>query len=241
MEKDSLKRIESETLRSTDAETPAPNRVPQWLRLWPRPRPHWTLQYVADRLGVAWYQLRKPDEPWLTHSMVRFLDLWLQPTDLLVEFGSGRSTLWFADRVGALISIEHHEEWHRQIADKLRNAGRDAVEYLRVDPHAEKMTGAAEATLRGRSVDVVLVDGPNRDHCALWALEVLRAGGLVIVDDSHRYLPLLSRAPGAMGMGSSRFQSEAWERFWGKVESLRRIHTTDGTKDCVAFISEGSP
>ena len=38
-------------------------------------------------------------------------------------------------------------------------------------------------------MDFVLVDGTFRDYCALKALKVVRPGGMLIIDNAHRFLP----------------------------------------------------
>jgi putative heme iron utilization protein len=48
-----------------------------------------------------------PNWPWLTKEAILLLERLLRPDDIGLEFGSGRSTIWFAERVEKLISIEH--------------------------------------------------------------------------------------------------------------------------------------
>lgn len=200
----------------------------------PRPRRHWSARYVFDRIRLAGYQLGNPDHPWLTADMVRFLDAWLDPTDSMVEFGSGRSTLWFSKRVERLVSVEHHADWHQQISQRLRDqSDSSGVSYLLAAPDA--YVGAASDALGDRTVDIVLVDGPNRDACAAWGVERLRPGGLLVLDDAHRYLPITTRAPSALGEDRP-LRSDTWTSFWERVSGMRRIHTTNGVKDCIAFV-----
>jgi hypothetical protein len=45
-----------------------------------------------------------PDVPWLTRQAVEILEDWLKPGYVGLEWGSGRSTLWFARRVSHLTS-----------------------------------------------------------------------------------------------------------------------------------------
>jgi len=80
---------------------------------------HWTPRYVYDRLAVLIDERKNPDHPWLTADMVRILETWLKPTDVGLEFGSGRSTIWFANRLKKLTSVEHNKEWYRKVSDML--------------------------------------------------------------------------------------------------------------------------
>jgi hypothetical protein len=64
-----------------------------------RPFAHWTPRYVKNRLALMAYERFNPEQPWLTRNMIEILENWLKPTDVGLEFGSGRSTTWFARRV----------------------------------------------------------------------------------------------------------------------------------------------
>lgn len=74
---------------------------------------HWTPRYVKNRIGVFYYQKIQPDQSWLTRSANEILNSWLTKSDIGLEFGSGRSTLWFAKRMAYLTSVEHDPVWGR--------------------------------------------------------------------------------------------------------------------------------
>jgi predicted O-methyltransferase YrrM len=40
-----------------------------------------------------------------------------------LEFGSGRSTLYFSKRLDELYSIEHHQEWYEKVNNMLKSKG----------------------------------------------------------------------------------------------------------------------
>ena len=60
-----------------------------------------------------------PERPWLTRESIGILDRLLRPEDIGIEFGSGRSTAWFAQRVKRLRSVEHNPVWHARVARQL--------------------------------------------------------------------------------------------------------------------------
>lgn len=68
---------------------------------------HWTPRYLRDRFGVMLFQRRHPDAPGLSPEAVSLLSTLLEPTHAGLEWGSGRSTIWFARRVAELVSVEH--------------------------------------------------------------------------------------------------------------------------------------
>jgi hypothetical protein len=65
-----------------------------------------TPRYVCNRTRQYLYERRHPDAQWLTPAAIGLLGSLLRPTDGGAEFGSGRSTIWFAERVTGLTSIE---------------------------------------------------------------------------------------------------------------------------------------
>ena len=84
---------------------------------------HWTPKYVFDRLSVALYERRFPDYPWLTKDANAFLESWFLPTDIGLEFGSGRSTPWIAQRVGKLYSVETNSQWSERVSQSIVGSG----------------------------------------------------------------------------------------------------------------------
>lgn len=63
-------------------------------------RRHWTPTYIADRIAVARWSRANPDKPWLVRAAIEAMTDLIRPGDTVVEFGSGRSTVWFSHLVG---------------------------------------------------------------------------------------------------------------------------------------------
>ena len=73
--------------------------------------------------------------PWISYDATRVLERMLveRPCDVL-EFGSGMSTLWFAQRVKRLCSIEHDSKWFKDIKSRLDSSNFSAsIEYTLED------------------------------------------------------------------------------------------------------------
>lgn len=215
-------------------EVPCPGRRP--ITLFNRFR-HWTPRYVSNRLALMAYERQHPDMPWLTSSMVNILKGWLKPSDRGLEWGSGRSTVWFARRVAHLVSVESDPRWANRVQSLLSKAqltGR--VDYqLHVDARdAEADSGyvAVARAIPPDSLDFCLVDGLARDHCALRALHLLRPGGILIVDNIEWYVP---REPKSLAPNSRSLMdghaSPAWATFSQKVCEWRYVWTTNGVWD----------
>jgi SAM-dependent methyltransferase len=192
-----------------------------------------------DRLALMVYERRHPNAPWLTEQASRFLDDWLRPDDEGLEWGSGRSTAWLGARVKKLVSIEHDRAWYDKVAETLRQQGLRNVEYHLVptdqhgsDPHA--YVGIC-ATIPAASLDFVLVDGVLRDLCAEAALDLLKVGGLLVLDNSNWYLPHATRSPSSVGRHGTS-PTEIWLRVAKRLEAYRLVWTSSGVTDTAFFV-----
>src|SRR5690348_4410793 len=56
--------------------------------------------------------------PWITYPAIRFLAGRVEPHFRVFEFGSGLSTLWWAQRVAHVVSVEHDPAWHRSVSKR---------------------------------------------------------------------------------------------------------------------------
>ena len=184
-----------------------------------------------------------PDAPWLTAEATRMLDAWLQPDHVGIEWGSGRSTRWFAQRVGHLLSVEHHAGWHAAVSEQLAADGIANVDYKLLPCEPERVetpewiaTMFASAYVRAvdafepRSIDFALVDGMYRSACALAVIPKLRSGGRLVVDNVNWFLPSPSRAPTSRGVADSPL-SPTWAEFAEAVAGWERTWTENGVAD----------
>ena len=194
---------------------------------------HWTGRYIVDRLAVMGWQRRCPDAPWLTESAVGMLRSWLRGDDVGLEWGSGRSTLWFARRVKWLVSIEHAEDWYGAVSLSIARTGLTNVDHRLY--RDERLYVAAGEAVTSASVDFVLVDGVLRDQCAVAAISRLKPGGILVLDNANWYLPCRSRSPDSRTVEQGP-ASPLWASFQRQVQSWRRIWTTNGVSDTAIFI-----
>ena len=74
-----------------------------------------TLAYIKNRLIELIYRYSFHKEPWLTPSANKKLNSLIKKNFVGFEFGSGKSTLWFARRCASISSIETSEFWRDKI------------------------------------------------------------------------------------------------------------------------------
>ncbi|MEM7003361.1 MAG: class I SAM-dependent methyltransferase [Pseudomonadota bacterium] len=117
---------------------------------------------------------------WVNYAMLHLLNQRLNGQMRVFEYGCGASTLYFAARVGQVISVEHNAEWASAVATEFARLGNvtltqqtDQEQYIQhIREHAP--------------FDVVLIDGLSREDCLPVALQCLTDKGVVLLDDSQR-------------------------------------------------------
>ena len=155
-------------------------------------------QLIIQRLQYAIYVRRHPDEPWLSPDSVRFLDKNLNKKMTLFEWGSGRSTLWFAKRVKDVVSIEYHSGWAQKVEKMLQDKSVRNVElcYIPLEHPIKEPTPkhydpipkyvSKIFSYPKKHFDVVLIDGHYRLTCADQCLDSVKEGGILVIDNSNR-------------------------------------------------------
>jgi len=191
------------------------------------------------------YERRNPNTPWLTRHIVEILDGWLQPTDVGIEWGSGRSTVWLGGRVAQLTTIEDNTEWADRVEGMLAHQRLEERVHLKRAPLSEEDHRNPRASryvelgceIAASTLDFALVDGALRDHCAAVAIVKLKPGGILIIDNVERYLPRAAKstAPNARGV-TDGCDTEEWERVYDTLRNWRCVWTTNGVSDTAIWV-----
>jgi SAM-dependent methyltransferase len=180
------------------------------------------------------HQQLHPDEPWLTPLVVRVLDKHLTKEMAGLEFGSGKSTAWFARRLSALTSVEHSQDWFNLVKQQLDHEGLNHVRYILADPDRQGDYENVADSFPDGSLDFILIDGINRGKCAIYTIEKLKPGGIMVIDDVHRYLPGRSRAPLARNFNDGPVDQD-WQEFLDLTLDWEYIWTSNRVKDTVIY------
>lgn len=209
------------------------------------------------RPTYAWYRLVQygfeklhPDAPWLTPNAIRFLEDWLRAGDCGFEWGSGRSTIWFAKRCRCITSVESDDQWYAKVREMLRAhdvSGR--VDYrhvvcpLRATDEPPDHPYANQIDLcKVESLDWVLVDGKIRLTCMQRAMEKLKPGGLLILDNANRYVPNDGHGKFTTVREFRRHpKNEQWRRVLNALSDWRWVNTSNGIWDTRFWIKPPSP
>ena len=197
---------------------------------------HWTPRYVLASGRVLYDQMVRPEDPWLTREAIGLLERLVRPTDVVVEFGAGRSTRWLARRVAKMISVEDNEAWHQRVKAWLESDGLDNAELLHHPGDLPESEGAKSQyvsmidDIADESLDMVLIDGIYRNHCAVASVPKVKPGGLVVIDNANWFLPSATHSP------TSRRQNDGpvdavWQEFVDISQDWRQIWTSNGIWD----------
>jgi hypothetical protein len=152
----------------------------------------WSLRKARDSYlnSVGWfdsfYQFMPVNNngaaiPWYTYSAIDFLEGRIEKTMTVFEYGSGNSTIWWAEHVKKIVSCEHDQKWF----NKLKPDIPENVEYTHIDLSSPANYETA-ALKNGNKFDVIVIDGRNRVNCARSSLVQLKDNGVVIWDNSDR-------------------------------------------------------
>jgi hypothetical protein len=119
--------------------------------------------------------------PWMNYAVISLLDKALPYECAVFEFGSGQSTVFFAQKCNSVTSLEHDVDWYDLIASSIpQNVS------LLLSNSNEKADYVGAIRRENKTYDVVVVDGKYRCESFAEATQWLSERGVLILDDSHR-------------------------------------------------------
>jgi hypothetical protein len=196
---------------------------------------------LYNRFKLFLYEIKHPDYPWLTQQVNEILQSWLRKTDVGLEWGSGRSTIWFARRVANLTSVEHDPSWYGKVKTKLSKCGMTNTKFYLYEIPPNCGSGQSNPyvsiadSFPGNSLDFALIDGRLRSECALGVLKRIKTGGLLIIDNINLFLPSNSHSPNSRTEQAGP-SSENWRLLADLLAKWRRIWTSNGITDTAIWI-----
>jgi hypothetical protein len=190
---------------------------------------YYTLRLIS--FFPAWYRcLRRGSSPlqdkipWITFGAIRFLKRLLTKEMVVYEFGSGGSTLFFANRVKRVYSVEHDEKWFQKLTAAVKKEGYlnwsgQVIKPTIDDEFSNKNPSDPDAYISGSPdyrgysfknyvesicrfpdsyFDLVLIDGRARPSCFKAAYSKIKPGGHIVWDNTDRkyYLESIDRIQG---------------------------------------------
>lgn len=117
--------------------------------------------------------------PWMSYSIIEFLDQQLSNGIRVLEWGSGQSTIWWSGRASEVIAIEHDAGWVGAVSPSVGPNVRVLFADVGSDDYLTKPQEFG-------AFDVVVVDGRRRSECVAAAEGLVTESGIIIVDDAAR-------------------------------------------------------
>ena len=119
--------------------------------------------------------------PWVTYSFISYIENRLNKSMNIFEFGSGNSTLYYAEKVNHVISVEHDKNWFEKLLENIP----ENVQLI----HCELQYGGdycKTIVSTDSKYSMIIVDGRDRVNCILNSTSSLSQDGVLILDDSER-------------------------------------------------------
>lgn len=122
--------------------------------------------------------------PWYTYPAIEYLSHIDFSNFKVLEYGSGNSTLWWASRCLEIRSIEHDEEWFKQINNS--GNGSNITNYF-----LEKDKRGYIEQEYTQKANIVIIDGVYRSLCADYVNNVIKNNqhniSMIVFDNSDWY------------------------------------------------------
>jgi len=133
-----------------------------------------------------------PKIPWMHPDEIKMIEKYLGPNKIMLEWGSGGSTLYFSRKVKQYFAIEHDQHWYNELKENvpenvtlIYRAPNQKVpiaesSYL---THKDYIDAAADF---GVKFDFVLIDGRSRFACSQFILDHLHKNSVVFFHDFYK-------------------------------------------------------
>jgi predicted O-methyltransferase YrrM len=134
--------------------------------------------------------LKKP-VPFIVYDAIKKLDELLSPSDKVLEFGSGNSTLWFLKKKCKVTSLEHSELWYDTLNEHIEKSSdydEEVLSNFSYHLSENENTWNRIDKMQDESFDLILVDSANqynnRNTCIEKSISKLKKGGWMVLDNS---------------------------------------------------------
>ena len=113
--------------------------------------------------------------PWIPYSAISRLNSIISHEYVMLEFGSGMSTIWYAQRCRTLVSIEHDPDWYNAVNSLIKRYRLKNVDYrLRSEYNYEDLSD-----INDNRFDLVVIDGIKRPECAHTSIIKVKHGSYI--------------------------------------------------------------
>jgi len=127
---------------------------------------------------------------WMHEAEKAVIEKYLKPESVVMEWGSGGSTVEFAKKVKRYYSVEHNYDWYQEVkaaappnVTLFYKPGKEIPEHYHQSEYKHYPEYLDVVYEIGKQFDVVLIDGRARRLCALKVIPYLKPDSIVIIHD----------------------------------------------------------
>jgi hypothetical protein len=135
--------------------------------------------YKSTLLGLPFDKFGYPI-PWFSYPAINFLNQYDLTDKKVFEWGSGNSTLYWARRCLRVVSVENDYQWYKKFTKKIKKFKNLKMVFAR-----EKTDYLASILKERNNFDIIVIDGYFRDKAAQLSIHKVKAGGMIILDNSE--------------------------------------------------------
>lgn len=144
--------------------------------------------------------------PWFSWGAIRYLQGHIKPGMKVFEWGSGGSTLFFADHQCDVYSVEDNLKWHALMHEKASSTAKKiTLQHIPYDFNRAENFGESKylnPDIDLWSFDIIVVDGTEgtikvRPQCFEKAQASIKQHSIIVVDDSWRYPEIVEASKAA--------------------------------------------
>jgi len=139
-------------------------------------------------------------KPWMTDIEINLIKSFLQKDKIVLEWGTGGSTIEFSKYVKEYYSIEHNFEWYNAVSKRIDKN----THLFYIPPNTKNLNWLPEfeeggyddfknyikfvniVAFAGKKFDLVLIDGRARADCAIEVLPHLSENAVVFIHNFER-------------------------------------------------------
>jgi len=126
--------------------------------------------------------------PWYTYPCIDFLSTCSFQGKIILEFGGGQSTYWWALRARQVVTIESDKAWYSEIKSKaLDNVSVFLVNETNASQYLKKISELLNEAGFSK-FDIIIIDSMfYREELAYLAAELVSEKGVIICDNSGHF------------------------------------------------------
>ena len=133
----------------------------------------------------------------MTKNEIECIEKYLTPTDIMLEWGAGGSTLYFSKKVKRYVSVEDSRAWYRRVLKTLskNNNLKSKTYMLNIISNEARSFPTRKQEFKdyieivhklNAKWDKVLLDGRARVYCGIEVIPYLKDDSIVFLHDSQK-------------------------------------------------------